>query len=38
MLGVSEAATAPQLSANASASGDKFSYHYLTQRPWCRAV
>jgi hypothetical protein len=34
---VSEAATAPQLSANASASGDKFSYHYLTL-PWCRAV
>ena len=30
LLGVSEAATAPQLSANASASGDKFSYHYLT--------
>ena len=30
LLGVSESATAPQLSANASISGDKYSYHYLT--------
>jgi len=30
MLGVSEAASAPQLSARASVSEDKLSYHHLT--------
>lgn len=30
MLGLSESATAPQLSANANVKGDKLSYHHLT--------
>jgi hypothetical protein len=38
MLGVSEAASAPQLSARASVSEDKLSYNHLTPEASRRAA